>query len=407
MLPRILSVVGTRPEAIKMAPLIEALGARPDVVSMVCVTGQHREMLDQVLTLFGIAPRYDLDVMRNNRNLNDIVRAVISGVDQIIDEFRPDRVLVHGDTSTAMAAALAAFNRGVPVGHVEAGMRTYDMARPWPEELNRRIIDIASDVLFAPTAGARRNLLAETVTGRILVTGNTVIDALQATVRRLEADPALSAELDAGLSGVGGTKRLILVTGHRRESLGDGLVSVCGALVRLAERGDVEVVYALHRNPKVEGPVRRMLADRPHIHLIPPQSYVSFIRLMQRAHLVITDSGGVQEEAPALGTPVLVTRTETERPEADGVGTSRLVGTGADEIVTAAARLLDDELAYRAAAQVRSPFGDGRAASRIVQALMGEPVEEFDVGRSDAQDSGSFAQPARVRRRRAARVRQG
>jgi UDP-N-acetylglucosamine 2-epimerase (non-hydrolysing) len=376
---RILTIIGTRPEAIKMAPVIEALEARPDVISTVCATGQHREMLDQVLTLFGIAPAYDLDVMRRHKTLSDVISAVMLGVDRVIDEVRPDRLLVHGDTSSAMAAAVAAFNRKTPVGHVEAGLRTHNLDRPWPEEFNRKVIDVGSDLLFAPTLGAKRNLVAECATGRVIVTGNTVIDALQSTVRRLDGDPALRAKIDSDLPNVGETRRLILVTGHRRENMGDGLASVCEALVRLAAREDVEIVYVLHLNPQVNGPVQKMLKGRAGIHLAPPQSYLAFVRLMQRAYLVITDSGGVQEEAPVLGTPVLVTRTETERPETVQFGASQLVGPETRDVVAAAERLLDDPVAYRAAREVRSPYGDGRAAERIVQTLLGEPVEEFSA----------------------------
>ena len=364
-----------------MAPVIKALEACPEVISTVCVTGQHREMLDQVLTLFGIEPAHDLNVMRRNKRLPDVVSAVMRGVNRVIDEARPDRVLVHGDTSTAMAAAVAAFNRKVPVAHVEAGLRTHDLTRPWPEEFNRKVIDVASDLLFVPTLSAKRNLLAESATGRIVLTGNTVVDALQSTVRRLDADPALRAKVDADLPAIGETRRLILVTGHRRENLGAGLVSVCEALVRLAAREDVEIVYVLHLNPQVKGPVHKMLRGRPRIHLAPPQSYLAFVRLMQRAYMVITDSGGVQEEAPVLGTPVLVTRTETERPETLQTGATQLVGPGTSEIVAAAEALLDDDVAYRAARAVHSPFGDGRAAERIVRALLGEPVEEFNAAR--------------------------
>lgn len=378
MAVRILSIIGTRPEAIKMAPVLEALETCAEVESTVCVTGQHREMLDQVLRTFEIAPAYDLNVMRRRTSLSQVVRAVMKGVDRVIDEVRPDRVLVHGDTSTALAAAIAAFNKKVPVGHVEAGMRTYNPLRPWPEEFNRRVIDVASDLLFAPTSSAKRNLVGESATGRIVVTGNTVIDALQSAVRRLNADAALRARLDRELPGIADGRRLILVTGHRRETLGDGLASICDALRRLAEREDVEIVYVLHLNPRVHVPVRRMLEGRSRIHLAPPQDYLSFVRLMQRAFLVITDSGGLQEEAPAIGLPVVVTRTETERPETVQMGASQLVGPRADAIAGAVERLLDDPAAYKAASALRSPYGDGRAAGRIVGALTGEPVEEFD-----------------------------
>jgi UDP-N-acetylglucosamine 2-epimerase (non-hydrolysing) len=393
---RILSIVGTRPEAIKMAPVVEALGACPQVQSTVCVTGQHREMLDQVLTVFGIEPEFDLNVMRRHRKLSSLVRAVMGGVDRVIDEVRPDRVLVHGDTSTAMAAAVAAFNRRVPVGHVEAGMRTHNPGRPWPEEFNRKVIDVGSDLLFAPTLTAKRNLLAESTTGRVVVTGNTVIDALNSTVQRLNADAKLRAKLDRQAPDIGEERRLILVTGHRRENLGEGLASVCQALVRLAERGDVEIVYVLHLNPRVRGPVRRMLQGREHIHLAPPQSYLSFVRLMQRAFMVITDSGGVQEEAPVLGTPVLVTRTETERPETVEIGASQLVGPETQNIVAAAERLLDDRFAYRSAKAVRSPYGDGRAAARIVSTLLGEAVDEFEEPARPADLRKGLIQPIGV-----------
>jgi UDP-N-acetylglucosamine 2-epimerase (non-hydrolysing) len=374
---RILTVIGTRPEAIKLAPVVATLRRRPRVESIVCLTGQHREMLDQVLPQLDLEAQLNLALVRPGQSLNATTAALLAGMDKVMASVRPDRVMVQGDTTTAMAAAMAAFNRGVPIAHVEAGLRTYDPARPWPEETNRRTIDGLSDLLFAPTARARANLLAENQPGRVLLTGNTGIDSLEAGSDRLDGDHGLRARIDQELPALSPDKRLILVTGHRRETLGEGLLSVCRALGRLSERDDVEILYALHLNPQVEGPVRRALGDRANIRLAPPQSYLVFIRLMQRAHFVISDSGGVQEEAPALGKPVLVTRTETERGEAVDVGAAQLVGTAADAIVAAARRLLDDQVHYRLRAQRRFPFGDGRAAARIVDALMGLEIEEF------------------------------
>ncbi len=334
-------------------------------------------MLRQVLPQLDLEVQLDLTLVRPGQGLNEMTAAVLAGVDEVLTSVRPDRVMVQGDTTTAMAAAMAAFNRGIPIAHVEAGLRTHDPARPWPEEVNRRTIDGYSDLLFAPTARARANLLAENQPGRIVLTGNTGIDSLEASAGRLDHDARLRAQVDRELPALSAGKRLILVTGHRRETLGNGLLSVCQALSRLGERDDVEILYALHLNPEVEGPGRRALGDRANIHVAPPQSYLAFIRLMQRAHMIITDSGGVQEEAPAFGKPVLVTRTETERREAIDVGAAQLVGTQADAIVAAADRLLDDEIHYRQCAQRRFPFGDGRAAARIVDTLLGLEVEEF------------------------------
>jgi UDP-N-acetylglucosamine 2-epimerase (non-hydrolysing) len=334
-------------------------------------------MLDQILPQLDLEAQLDLTLVRQGQSLNATMAALLAGIDKVLASVRPDRVMVQGDTTTAMAAAMAAFNRGVRIAHVEAGLRTYDPARPWPEEINRRTIDGYSDLLFAPTARARANLLAENQPGRIVLTGNTGIDSLEAGSNRLDGDHALRARIDQELPALSQDKRLILVTGHRRETLGNGLLNVCQALSRLSERDDVEILYALHLNPRVEGPVRRALGDRANIHLAPPQSYLGFIRLMQRAHFLISDSGGVQEEAPALGKPVLVTRTETERGEAVDVGAAQLVGTEPAGIVAAASRLLDDDVHYRLRAQRRFPFGDGRAAGRIVDTLLGLTVEEF------------------------------
>lgn len=367
---RVLSVFGTRPEAIKMAPVVKALNEAPGIVAVVCVTAQHRTMLDQVLTLFDIRPAYDLDVMRDDQDLAHITGAVLTGMLGVLDDFKPDRVLVHGDTTTTFAAALAAFYRRVPVGHVEAGLRTGDIYRPYPEEMNRRLTDAIADVFFAPTETARANLEREGVeAGRIVVTGNTVIDALLHIVGRLKNDAALSRQQEERFKFLDKAKRLILVTGHRRENFGPGFERIAAALAEIAGRNDVEIVYPVHLNPNVAGPVRRILGRRPNIHLIEPLEYAPFVHLMDRCHMVITDSGGIQEEAPALGKPVLVMRDVTERPEAVEAGTVKLVGTDSARIVGEAARLLDDARAYARMSRAHNPYGDGRASARIVEEL--------------------------------------
>lgn len=360
-----------------MAPLVQALGREPEVTSLVCVTGQHREMLDQVLRLFAIRPDVDLGLMAHNQGLNGLAGAALPALDRVLAELSPDRVLVHGDTTTAMAAALAAFHRRIPVGHVEAGLRTYDLSQPFPEEMNRRVVDVVSDLLFAPTRRSRANLAGERLEGTIYVTGNTVIDALQATQARIDVDAALRAELDAALPAFDPARRLILVTGHRRENFGDGFRGVCEALAALARRPDVEIVYPVHLNPNVKGPVHEALGGLPNVHLVPPLDYLPFQRLMQRAYLVLTDSGGVQEEAPALGKPVLVMREVTERPEALEAGTVQLVGTSRDAIVNAVSRLVEDASDYAAYAGRINPYGDGQACRRIVDCICGRPVQEF------------------------------
>jgi UDP-N-acetylglucosamine 2-epimerase (non-hydrolysing) len=374
---RVLSVFGTRPEAIKMAPVIKALDAQETLQSITCVTGQHRTMLDQVLHLFEITPDYDLAVMAPNQTLNGLSARVIEKLDTVLAEAQPDYVLVHGDTTTAMAASLAAFHRNISVGHVEAGLRTYDLARPWPEEFNRRVIDITAAKLFAPTEGSAANLKAERLAGEIFVTGNTVIDALKQTVRRIDADPVLRASLDTQFSFLDPMRRLLLVTGHRRESFGDGFLNICKALLELSQRDDLEIVYPVHLNPNVRGPVHDLLADRSNIHLIEPQEYLAFVYLMNRADIVLTDSGGVQEEAPSLGKPVLVMRTITERPEAVTAGVVRLVGTDVEQITGEVKRLLDDPSRYASFARVLNPYGDGHAAQRIAAALAGRTVTPF------------------------------
>jgi UDP-N-acetylglucosamine 2-epimerase (non-hydrolysing) len=370
---RILSVFGTRPEAIKMAPVVLALRAKTGVDSHVCVTGQHRDMLDPVLDFFAIQPDADLKVMKPDQDLTDVTGAVLDGLRQVLAEIKPDRVLVHGDTTTTFAAALAAFYARVPVGHVEAGLRSGNIQAPWPEEMNRRLADGLSDLLFAPTESAAAHLRAEGVkNNRIRVTGNTVIDALFHVRDRLATDAALRATLESRFAAETAERRLILVTGHRRESFGAGVERIAEALARLARRPDVSIVYPLHPNPNVAGPMRRLLGNLPSVHLIDPVDYVAFVFLMQRADIVLTDSGGIQEEAPSLGKPVLVMRDVTERPEAVMAGTVRLVGTDTGRIVSETERLLDDADAYREMSRAHNPYGDGQASRRIVEELVRE-----------------------------------
>jgi UDP-N-acetylglucosamine 2-epimerase (non-hydrolysing) len=377
MKKKIMSVFGTRPEAIKMAPLVHALQADDSIESIVCLSGQHRSMLDQVLTLFDITPHHDLALMTGNQTLNGVASKIIASLDDVIVQEQPDRVLVHGDTTTASAAALAAFNRHIPVAHIEAGLRTHDLQHPWPEEANRRVVDVVADLLFAPTPQSKSNLAAEALAGRVYVTGNTVIDALLTVTRRIDGDAVLRAQLDERLRYVDPSKQLVLVTGHRRENFGNGFANVCAALAEIATRDDVQIVYPVHLNPNVRAPVLDALREVRNVQLVDPLDYASFIRLLQRCALVLTDSGGVQEEAPALGKPVLVMRDVTERPEALEAGTVQLVGTDRRTIVTAVTRLLDDPAARRAFGRRINPYGDGHAAQRIVAALAGRPFEEF------------------------------
>lgn len=367
---KMMVIFGTRPEAIKMAPVVKALRRNPAFDVKVCVTAQHREMLDQVLGLFGITPEFDLDVMQPGQDLSDITAKVILGLRDVFAAWRPDMVLVHGDTTTSMAASLAAFYAKIPVAHVEAGLRTHDRNAPWPEEMNRTLTGALASIHFAPTEKARDNLLREGIAANTIhITGNTVIDALLDVVANLTADDAARQTLDAGFDFLDRSKKLILVTGHRRENFGGGFERICQALLQLANRGDTEVLYPVHLNPNVQEPVNRILGHHPSIHLIPPQDYLPFVYLMDRAHLIITDSGGVQEEAPSLGKPVLVIRDTTERPEAVAAGTVKLVGTETASIVTAANLLLDDNAAYGQMAQAHNPYGDGKAAPRIAAIL--------------------------------------
>jgi len=367
---RVLVAFGTRPEAIKMAPVVMELQKQGRFEVGVCVTAQHRQMLDQVLEFFQIVPRFDLNVMRDSQDLTDVTCRVLDGMRGVLRDFQPDRVLVHGDTTTTMAASLASFYERVPVGHVEAGLRTGNIYAPWPEEMNRKIAGSIADLHFAPTETARRNLLRENVpTGRIVVTGNTVIDALKFVVRKIQRSRPLQAALQEQFDFLDARRRLVLVTGHRRENFGEGFDSVCRALARLASRADVTVVYPVHLNPNVRKAVQGALTGVENVHLIEPLDYVPFVYLMQRACLILTDSGGVQEEAPALGKPVLVMRDVTERPEAVKAGVVRLVGTDEDKIVRQAGRLLDDRAAYRRMSTKVSPYGDGHAARRVVDAI--------------------------------------
>ncbi|MEA3017432.1 MAG: hypothetical protein QOI38_2154 [Sphingomonadales bacterium] len=374
---KLLAVIGTRPEAVKMAPLLLALRAEPAVDLRLCLSGQHREMVRPVLRLFGLEPDLDLALMTSAQSLNALAGRAIERLDAALAEIGPDRVLVHGDTTTALAAATAAFHRGVPVAHVEAGLRTYDLAGPFPEEMNRRAIDLVADLLFAPTRRARRNLDAERVSGTVFVTGNSGVDAIELAVRRLEADEKLRTAADAELPQLREGRRLLLVTGHRRESFGQGLRGVCAALAQIAERGDVDIVYPVHLNPQVKGPVEAALERSDNIHLLPPLGYPAMVRLMQRADLILTDSGGIQEEAPSLGKPVLVTRAATERPEALEAGMARLVGTDSEAIVTAVTEVLDAGAPAAGFRNGPNPYGDGKASERIVAALLGRPFEEF------------------------------
>jgi UDP-N-acetylglucosamine 2-epimerase len=365
---KVLIVFGTRPEAIKMAPVVKAFQAHTAFETLVCVSGQHRSMLDQVLTIFDIVPDIDLNIMRPGQSLTDVTVNVLRGMEQVIGDNKPDLILVHGDTTTAMAAALAAFYHQVPVGHVEAGLRTRDVSRPWPEEMNRCVIDVVGRWLFAPTQESRRALLDEKISSdRIAVTGNTVIDALLMASDLIKKNPERQKAFGQEFKFLDSAKRLILVTGHRRENFGEGLRRMCEALAELARRGDVQIVYPVHLNENVQQAARRTLSGINDVFLIEPLEYLPFIYLMERAYLIVTDSGGIQEEAPALGKPVLVTRDVTERPEAVAAGTARLVGTDPERIVSEANSLLDSLQEYRRVSEIKNPYGDGLAAQRIVE----------------------------------------
>ncbi|HVI99022.1 MAG TPA: UDP-N-acetylglucosamine 2-epimerase (non-hydrolyzing) [Sphingomonas sp.] len=364
---KVMIVFGTRPEAIKLFPVVHALAAMPGIRVRACVTAQHRGLLDQVLAIAGLTPDVDLDLMEPGQSLDRLTARLLTGIGETLDAEKPDRVLVQGDTATAMAGALAAYYRRIPVGHVEAGLRSGDIYAPWPEEVNRRIVAPIADQHFAPTATAAEALRRENVDPACIhVTGNTVIDALHATAARVEADPTLAAALDPVAARFAG-KRLILVTTHRRENFGDGMESIARAIARIAERPDVAILFPMHPNPNVVAVMDAILDDRTNVARIEPLDYPNFIRALGLAHIVLTDSGGVQEEAPALGKPVLVMRDTTERPEGVAAGTAKLIGSNTDRIVSEIFTLLDDNHAWTAMARAHNPFGDGHAAQRIAE----------------------------------------
>jgi len=371
---KVVSIFGTRPEAIKLAPVVLALQADPSIQHVTCVSGQHRQMLDQVLQLFGLKPEYDLEVMRPGQDLVHVTQAVLGGVASVLDAERPDWVIVQGDTTTAFAAALAAFYGKVKVGHVEAGLRTQNRFSPWPEEINRRLISPLSDLHFAPTKQAAENLMRESVLkSQIVVTGNTVIDALHWTAQHGAGEAALNAVLQHYAPALTTeTRRLILVTLHRRENHGERLHDICAGLRAVAQRGDVGIVFPVHMNPAVQSVVQTELSGVAGVYLLPPLDYLPFVTLLRRCHFAVTDSGGIQEEAPGLGKPVLVARDTTERPEAIHAGTALLAGTSGKEIAAECYHLLDDAAHYARMASAINPFGDGRAAQRIVARLKHE-----------------------------------
>ena len=374
---KVLTVFGTRPEAIKMAPLVQALSQDPAFESRLCVTAQHREMLDQVLRLFKLEPDYDLNIMRPEQGLTEITCRILEGMKTVLLDFRPDIVLVHGDTTTTLAASLAAFYQQIPVGHVEAGLRTGDLASPWPEEGNRKLTGHLARLHFTPTTRSRQNLLQENLPdARIVVTGNTVIDALLWVRDRVLDDSNLNAQLAARYPFLDPDKKLVLVTGHRRESFGGGFERICSALAQIArQHPEAQIVYPVHLNPNVSEPVNRILSGIENIILIEPQEYLPFVWLMNRAWLILTDSGGIQEEAPSLGKPVLVMRDTTERPEAVDAGTVRLVGTDIARIVASVSELLSDDAAWQAMSHAHNPYGDGKACGRILQAVKDNRAE--------------------------------
>jgi UDP-N-acetylglucosamine 2-epimerase (non-hydrolysing) len=385
---KIMLVFGTRPEAIKMAPLVKEFQKHPDKFeTIVCVTGQHRQMLDQVLNLFEITPDYDLDIMKQGQDLYDITSRVLLGMREVLQKATPDVVLVHGDTTTSTAAALAAFYRQIPVGHVEAGLRTHNIYSPWPEEINRQITGRIATYNFAPTQLSKANLLREAVDERsITVTGNTVVDALYWVVDKIKEDKNLSDELKNILQAAGynpdrlsGGKRLVLITGHRRENFGDGFINMCTAIKDLTQKyPDVDFVYPMHLNPNVRKPIHQVfgedLSNLGNMFFIEPLEYLSFVYLMEKSTIVLTDSGGIQEEAPGLGKPVLVMRDTTERPEALEAGTVKLVGTNYDKIMEEVSRLLDDNSYYDTMSKAVNPYGDGQGCRRIVETFKGDSI---------------------------------
>ncbi len=378
----IMLVFGTRPEAIKMCPLVKEFQKYPkDFKTIVCVTGQHREMLDQVLKIFEVTPDYDLNIMKQGQDLYDVTARVLTGMRDVLKEVQPDVVLVHGDTTTSTAAALAAFYQQIPVGHVEAGLRTHNIYSPWPEEMNRQITGRIATYNFSPTPLSEKNLLEEKAQGQIFVTGNTVIDALHMVVDKLKSNPALAKEQDKVLADAGydvsrlaNGKKLVLITGHRRENFGNGFIRMVTAMKDLSEKYlDVDFVYPMHLNPNVRKPIHKVFGEdltRPNFFFIEPLQYLEFVYLMEKSTIVLTDSGGIQEEAPGLGKPVLVMRDTTERPEAVTAGTVKLVGTDYDKIVNETSRLLDNQSYYDEMSRAVNPYGDGKACGRIVERLM-------------------------------------
>lgn len=369
--PQIMIIIGTRPEAIKMAPVIQELRKDARVETVLCSTGQHRQMLDQVFSLFDLKPDFDLNVMQANQSLADATSAVLTKLTELFEKSCPARVVVHGDTLTTFAASLAAFYKRIPVAHVEAGLRTGDLSAPFPEEANRKLTSVLADLNFAPTNASKANLISEGVSAKsVQVTGNTVIDALLTTSDRLDKDEALSKKSAAKFPYLDSKKKLILVTGHRRENFGDGIQNLCSALKTLAQRPDVQVVYPVHLNPNIQEPVKTLIGATPNIFLIEPLEYLDFVALMKKSYLILTDSGGIQEEAPSLGKPVLVMRDVTERPEAVTAGTVKLVGMNSETILTSANKLLDDSSVYDRMSKAHNPYGDGKAATRIANALI-------------------------------------
>ncbi|VVO21311.1 UDP-N-acetylglucosamine 2-epimerase [Pseudomonas fluorescens] len=366
-----LCIFGTRPEAIKMAPLALALAEDDRFEAKICVTGQHREMLDQVLSLFAIQPNFDLNIMRPSQGLCDVTSSILLGMTTVFSEFSPDIVLVHGDTATTFAASLAAYYHQIPVAHVEAGLRTGNLYSPWPEEANRKLTSVLAQLHFSPTEDSRANLLNEGVArDKIIVTGNTVIDALHCVVKRLDEDFELRSKAAEPTAFLLSSRKIILVTGHRRENFGGGFVRICQALMEVAQQHpEVDIVYPVHLNPNVREPVNRLLAGIDNIHLIAPLDYLPFVHLMSRSHVILTDSGGIQEEAPSLGKPVLVMRDTTERPEAVAAGTVKLVGTETSNIVRELTRLIVDQDAYQAMSYAHNPYGNGKASEKILETL--------------------------------------
>lgn len=368
--PTVLVVFGTRPEGIKMAPVVAALRRETSLDVKTCVTGQHREMLDQVLRLFDIKPDVDLAIMKSGQDLTDITSTILLKLRDVLAQIKPAIILVHGDTSTTFAASLAAFYARIPVAHVEAGLRTHNKYSPFPEEINRKLTAGLTDIHFAPTENAKSNLIAEGILETsIHVTGNTVIDALMETVKRIEASKELDNSLHREFDFLETSKKTILVTGHRRENFGQGIKDICRALIEISQREDVQIVYPVHPNPNIQKPVEKLLSQYPNIHLIPPRDYLPFIHLLKRSYIILTDSGGIQEEAPSLGKPVLVMRDTTERPEAVLAGTVKLVGTSTDLIVKHATQLLDDPVLYESFSRKNNPYGDGQASKRIASVV--------------------------------------